>query len=62
MPKVHRGGQLRGKGSEAHKAAVTGDTVGAHLKIPQARLNILIKLMSMVSIVMAGATVAISLF
>ncbi|MEW6196706.1 MAG: sodium-translocating pyrophosphatase [Bacteroidota bacterium] len=52
-------GFLGGKGSVAHKAAVIGDTVGDPFKDTSGpSLNILIKLMSMVSIVMAGLTVA----
>lgn len=48
-----------GKGSEVHKATIVGDTVGDPFKDTSGpSLNILIKLMSMVSIVMAGLTVA----
>ncbi|HPM11139.1 MAG TPA: sodium-translocating pyrophosphatase [Paludibacter sp.] len=56
-------GNFGGKGSECHKATVVGDTVGDPFKDTSGpSLNILIKLMSMVSIVMAGLTVAYSLF
>ena len=52
-------GNLGGKGSECHKATVVGDTVGDPFKDTSGpSLNILIKLMSMVSIVVAGLTVA----
>ena len=56
-------GNFGGKGSEVHKATVVGDTVGDPFKDTSGpSLNILIKLMSMVSIVMAGLTVSWSLF
>ncbi len=51
-------GHFGGKGSDCHKATVVGDTVGDPFKDTSGpSLNILIKLMSMVSIVMAGLTV-----
>ena len=54
-------GQLGGSGSQVHKATVVGDTVGDPFKDTAGPcINILIKLMSMVSIVFAGLIVAYS--
>jgi inorganic pyrophosphatase/K(+)-stimulated pyrophosphate-energized sodium pump len=60
--KYIEGGAHGGKGTMAHKAAVVGDTVGDPFKDTSGpSLNILIKLMSMVSVVFAGLIVQYAL-
>jgi K(+)-stimulated pyrophosphate-energized sodium pump len=60
--KYIEGGFLGGKGSDGHKAAVVGDTVGDPFKDTSGpSINILIKLLSMVAIVFAGVILSVSL-
>jgi K(+)-stimulated pyrophosphate-energized sodium pump len=59
--KYIEGGELGGKNSDAHKAAVVGDTVGDPFKDTSGPcINILIKLMSMISIVFVGTCIALN--
>jgi len=52
---VDSNGHRAGKGSDIHKAAVVGDTVGDPLKDTSGpSINILIKLMAIISLVFAG--------
>jgi K(+)-stimulated pyrophosphate-energized sodium pump len=61
--KYIEGGEHGGKGEEPHKATVIGDTVGDPFKDTSGpSLNILIKLMTMTSVVVAGLVVRYSIF
>ena len=61
--KYIEGGRHGGKGSASHKASIVGDTVGDPFKDTSGpSLNILIKLMSMLSIVFASFIVANTIF
>ena len=60
--KLIEDGKYGGKGSDAHKAAVVGDTVGDPFKDSAGpSLNALIKVLNTVSLVFAGSVLAMAL-